>query len=160
MKRSNAIWVSWEWHRRTVSLTKKMNIPLYVCTSKMPGLLKRFCMIVRTITIIMSRRPRILFVQNPSAFLTILAILLKPIFRYFLVVDAHNAGVYPFERGHEKFRKVFPFMHRWADKTVVTNHYLAEIVRQNGGNPAILPDLLPYLGKVENTGLQGFHHSV
>lgn len=139
----NSVWIAWEKHRRTDSLVSKMNIPLYVCTSKMPRALKHTYSMVKTILFIIQNRPRILFVQNPSAFLTLLAIVLKPIFKYFLVVDAHNAGVYPFETGHEKYQKIFPFMHRHADRTIVTNEFLADIIMGNGGNPIVLPDLLP-----------------
>ena len=70
-----------------------MNIPLFICASGLPGPIKRLHLIAKTIVILLAKRPQILVVQNPSAFLTILAIILKPLLRYFLVVDAHNAGV-------------------------------------------------------------------
>lgn len=146
MLRKNTIWIAWERHRRTDSLARKLSVPLYVCVSRVPRILKHPYFVIKTILIILRNRPRILFVQNPSAFLTLMAILLKPIFKYFLVVDAHNAGVYPFEAGHEKYRKVFPFMHRYADRTIVTNSILADIITGNGGHPVILPDPLPFLG--------------
>jgi len=90
-------------------------------------------------------------VQNPSAFLTIEAILLKSFFRYILVVDAHNAGVYPFEKHQDKFAKIFPFMHRYADLTVVTNSALSALIEKNGGHPFILPDPLPEFGSTPKT---------
>lgn len=101
--------------------------------------------IIRTIMLLLNQRPKILFVQNPSAFLTLLAIFLKPFFRYKLVVDAHNAGVYPSEPTYEKYRSFFTFMHRHADLTIVTNNILAVTIEKNGGVAAILPDPLPDL---------------
>jgi len=89
-------------------------------------------------------------VQNPSAVLTLLAIILRPIFRYKLIVDAHNAGVYPFEEGFEKFRFLFPLFHRNSDLTIVTNSKLFEVIKKNKGRPYILPDPLPAISRVES----------
>ncbi len=93
----------------------------------------------------MKKKPDFLFVQNPSAILTLLAIFLNPFFRYKLIVDAHNAGVYPFDPEHEKFGFLFSFMHRNAAITIVTNSFLADIVEHNGGKATILPDPLPQM---------------
>ncbi len=96
-------------------------------------------------------RPRILLVQNPSWVLTFLAIILKPVFQYCLVVDAHNAGVLPSHRGHEHIGFMLPFFHRNADLTIVTNESCAQIVQRHGGRTEIVPDPLPELhpGKSE-----------
>jgi glycosyltransferase involved in cell wall biosynthesis len=120
-----------------------MGIPLIILNSEFNRVIKIPYLSILTLIVLLKHRPKILIVQNPSAFLTMLSIGLKQILRYYLIVDAHNAGVYPFEEKHKKYRVIFPLFHRWADKTIVTNELLSSIVLSNGGRPIILPDKLP-----------------
>jgi len=145
----NAIWVSWQRHRRTETLTSKMGIPFYAFSSGSSRFIKHPFFILRTLWLLMRKRPRILFVQNPSALLTLFAICLKPFLGYRLVVDAHNSGVYPCEKSLEKFKWAFPLFHRYADLTIVTNEDLIQIVRQHGGRAVILADSLPAFQAVD-----------
>ncbi len=146
----NAIWVAWQSHRRTETLTSKMSIPLYIFSSEYPRFIKHPVLAIRTIWLLFRVRPRIFFVQNPSAFLTVLAILLKPIMGYCLIVDAHNAGVYPCEKDMEKFKRIFPVFHRYADVTIVTNDALAKIVNDNAGRAVVLPDAIPEFPSIDS----------
>jgi glycosyltransferase involved in cell wall biosynthesis len=83
------------------------------------------------------------FVQNPSLALTTLAALCRPLFRYCLVVDAHNEGVRPFDRPYAIVRWLTRRLLKAADVTIVTNDALADDVRATGGYPVTLPDSLP-----------------
>lgn len=143
MPRTDALWISWQRHRRTDGLVRELGVPLRTLHSASSRWLKHPTFLLRTLGILLDARPRVLFVQNPSWFLTLEAILLKPLLRYTLVVDAHNGGVYPFFRWMERFRWVFPLMLRGADLTIVTNEDLAAVVRAQGGEPWVLPDALP-----------------
>jgi len=145
----NAIWISWQRHRRTETLTSKMGIPLYAFSSGSSRFVKHPFFILRTLWLLIRKRPRILFVQNPSALLTLFAICLKPFLGYRLVVDAHNSGVYPFEKNLEKYKWAFPIFHRYADLTIVTNEDLTRIVSQNGGRVVVLADPLPNFQTVD-----------
>lgn len=145
------IWISWERHRRTENLVRAMDIDASIYDLQLPRWRKHPALILRTTMLLARRRPEVLIVQNPSWVLTTLAIFLKKLLGYRLIVDAHNAGVYPFEAAHEKFRSVFPFFHRHADLTVVTNSDCATIVERNGGCPFILPDILPEFKEVLGT---------
>lgn len=138
-----SLWLSWERHRRSQNLAAKLGTHLYEFQSNAPRFIKHPIFAFRTLIILVTKRPQLLFVQNPSVVLTLLSIFLKPLFKYKLIVDAHNAGVYPFEGGQEKFAAIFPFLHRHADLTIVTNGVLADIVKENGGEVATLPDPLP-----------------
>ena len=143
VKREQVIWITWEHQRRSVTLSDKLGVPLYEFTSSRPRFIKHPLFVLKTLWLLFLKRPITLIVQNPSAFLTILVIILKPLFRYFLIVDAHNAGIYPFEPAHQKYANIFPFMHRYTDLTILTNEILADIVYKGGGRAIILPDLLP-----------------
>lgn len=138
-----ALWISWEKHRRSQSLAARLGVPLIEFESSKKRWLKHPLFVVKTLALLLRERPGLLFVQNPSVVLTLLAIFCKPFFQYRLIVDAHNAGIYPFEKGHEKYSFLFPFMHNKADVTIVTNKLLADIVEKNNGTPVVLPDPLP-----------------
>ena len=84
------IWISWEAHRRTESMCHELGIPLFVNTVSLPGLLRYMKLSLWTVSVVARIRPRGVVTQNPSIVLTLLATLLRPIFRFYLVVDAHN----------------------------------------------------------------------
>lgn len=143
-----AIWISWEQHRRTRSIVAAMNIPMFEFHSHRGRWLRHPYFILRTIGTLLREHPNVLIVQNPSILLTMLAICLRPLLRYRLVVDAHNAGVYACDAAHKKYSAIYPFFHRHADLTVVTNSQLANIVACNGGRPFELIDPLPNFASV------------
>ncbi|HEY6527945.1 MAG TPA: glycosyltransferase [Cellvibrionaceae bacterium] len=88
-------------------------------------------------------RGKIVFAQNPSIVLCFLCVLLRPILRYRLVVDAHNAGVYPQEGKTFFMQKLADFIIRNTPFTIVTNSGIASAVALKGGRPLIVPDPLP-----------------
>src|SRR5690606_4106854 len=90
-----ALWVSWNAHRRTTGLCAAWDVPLHLIRSKQGGF-RWIGQTVETLKLLRRHRPAILFVQNPSLALTVLAFLARWIFHYCLVVDAHNEGVRPF----------------------------------------------------------------
>ncbi len=150
-RKPKVIWISWEQHRRTRSIVAAMGIPLFEFRSHLGRWLRHPRFFLRTINTLLRERPDVLIVQNPSVFLTLVAICLRPLFRYRLVVDAHNAGVYACETAHEKYSAIYPFMHRHADLTVVTNSVLADIVMRNGGRPIVLIDPLPDFAEINES---------
>lgn len=134
------IWVSWERHRRTVELSQVFGTRLFMLESDLPRLFRHPYFIVVTIRLIRRHKPRIVFVQNPSVILTVLVCVLKRLYGYHLVVDAHNAGI---EAPHAWLDPLYTFMQRCADVTVVSNEGLAVGVAQCGGSPYVLPDKVP-----------------
>jgi glycosyltransferase involved in cell wall biosynthesis len=65
-----------------------------------------------------------------------------------IVVDAHNAGVFPFEGKNWWANKIAEYLFKKATFTLVTNQALAKYVNKRGGRALILPDPLP---EFENT---------
>jgi len=68
---------------------------------------------------------------------------LKPVFRFRLVVDAHNEGVRPYVRSGWLVRLLTEWVISHATVTIVTNDELASDVDALGGTPQVLPDALP-----------------
>jgi glycosyltransferase involved in cell wall biosynthesis len=99
----------------------------------------------KTLAVLFKERPGVIFVQNPSLVLTGFAILYGKAFRKSVVVDAHNAGVYPFNGTRNWANRLAALFFRQASITIVTNSSLAEYVKRRGGNPIVLPDPIPAL---------------
>jgi glycosyltransferase involved in cell wall biosynthesis len=137
------VWVAWERHRRATSLARLLDVPFCPLQSRQPRLLKHPLLAWRTIRLLLRERPSVLIVQNPSIVLALLALTLRPLFRYRLVVDAHNAAV---QVGVGPLRHLAPLyraVQRHADRIIVTNAPLADIVNDNGGRAIVLPDAVP-----------------
>lgn len=141
---NKVVWISWQYHRRTAELVKLLGIPWVKLEGR--GAVKYIHLPIKTFIKLYAIRPRVLIVQNPSMVLTILAIALKCIFKYKLIVDAHNIGVYFFPKGILNYNLIYKIVHSWTDVTIVSNAILAEKVAINGGYPLVLPDLIPDLG--------------
>lgn len=151
------LFITWERHQRTRSLCNKMDIKLFEVLSSKTGLRRYLDVIPRTIHIIRANKPRILFVQNPSLVLAILAVIFKYFFRYELIIDAHNEAIEPFIHNTFIVRALSKLIISLANKTIVTNNVLEQKVNDNKGEAIILPDFLPdinprgYLALPENT---------
>ena len=143
------IWISWSIHRRTTGLCDAWDIPLHVLRPGSPGPIRWIGLSWQTLHILRKTRPDVLFVQNPSLALTVLATIVRPVFGYRLVVDAHNEGVRPFDRPYAVVRRLTRFLLRSADFTIVTNEALAVDVGDAGGRALTLPDRLPSVPKIE-----------
>jgi glycosyltransferase involved in cell wall biosynthesis len=138
-------WLALTWfdHRRTTELCEGLGIELRSVTTRRRGFLRYLELTLRTLPILARARPKVLLVQNPSLILAVLTALVRPLFGYRLVVDAHNEAVEPYIN---RSRLVLGFT-RWvlrrADLTIVTNRYLAQTVVAAGGTPFVLPDRIP-----------------
>jgi glycosyltransferase involved in cell wall biosynthesis len=137
------MWITWNTHRRTTGLTTAWQIPLYVIASSRRPPLSWAIKSIETLRLLRRHRPGLLFVQNPSLALTILAVVARPFCGYRLVVDAHNEGVRPFDRRGCLVRRITLGLMGTADVTIVTNRALAGDVRSAGGVPIVLSDRLP-----------------
>jgi glycosyltransferase involved in cell wall biosynthesis len=142
-ERLQALWISWNTHRRTAGLCAAWGVPLRVVRSERSGLRRWIEQAVATIGLLQRRRPQILFVQSPSLALSLLALLVRRAFAFYLVVDAHNEGVRPFDRPGRVIGWLTRRILKGADVTIVTNAALAEDVRAAGGRPLVLMDSLP-----------------
>lgn len=143
VRRDSALWLTWNEHRRSSGLCDAWGVPLLVVRSSRSGALRWVDRAAKTFTLLRRVRPQILFVQNPSLALTALATSLRPLFRYYLVVDAHNEGVRPFARRGRLVRWLTRQLLRSADTTLVTNSALLKDVAAAGGRALVLPDRLP-----------------
>lgn len=151
------LWITWYPHRRTSGLCAAWNVPLCVITSQRKGAAKRVDEAWQTLKLLWRHKPQVLFVQNPSFGCTALAVLVRPLFGFFLVVDAHNEGVRPHYIHPGAFDRWLTrrFLLPKPDVTIVTNEALARDVVAAGGRPLVLPDCLPALPALQPVARSG-----
>ncbi|HEY5997805.1 MAG TPA: glycosyltransferase [bacterium] len=147
---SRWIWITWERQRRSVEMARALGCKLYVFDYS--GSFRYVRCIFSTLFACLRDRPKILFVQNPSMVLAVFAACMRPLGRFALVVDRHSSfrvgKQYVCARDRNRvLRRLVEacnsYSIRRADITIVTNAFLADVVKRYGGVPFILPDKLP-----------------
>lgn len=156
------VWIAWETQRRSIELAKRFGCELFVIESK--GILRYPKCIIRTLSVLRSTKPNIVFVQNPSMILATVACIYRSFKNIHLVVDRHTT--FRLNKKNRITPRVFLFklLHRFtvrhADVTIVTNHFLAHLVKQLKGRPFVLPDMIPKLVQTGTLPLKGKHNIV
>jgi glycosyltransferase involved in cell wall biosynthesis len=137
--------LTWMDQRRTQELCACLDLELVVLKTRWRGALRYLSLGARTVSLLVRRRARVLLVQNPSLILAALAVVLRPLLRYRLIVDAHNEAVEPYVNRQRWVRSLSRWVIRKADLTIVSNRQLAALVDRWGGRSFALPDPIPVL---------------
>jgi glycosyltransferase involved in cell wall biosynthesis len=139
------LWLTWETQRRNRTLSQALNAELIEMDYKLKPWHRYPKAIANTLKTLLKRRPELVFVQNPSLVLALLGIWYGRISGTPVIVDAHNAGVQPFEGQRPWTNWLARHVMRQARMTIVTNRALAAYVDGVGGRSFVLPDPLPAL---------------
>ncbi|MDB6063072.1 MAG: hypothetical protein JWM78_3175 [Verrucomicrobiaceae bacterium] len=137
-----ALWLTWEKQVRNRNLSLRLNAELVEIIEPGNRATRYVKSTVKSVALLRRWYKKTVFVQNPSIVLALIAVLLKRIIRYTVVVDAHNAGIYP-NKAKFILAPLANFIIRFADFVIVTNDALADRVSSVGGRPLVLPDPLP-----------------
>ena len=127
----------------------RLRCDLFILKHK--GRLRYLRSIFDTFTIVKRKRPKFLFVQNPSLLLACFAVcVLKPLFNAPVIVDRHsNFFLCSKTNRITLLELIFRFLSfisiRFANITIVTNNDLAHAIRISGGHPFVLTDKIPCL---------------
>jgi hypothetical protein len=135
-------WISWENHRRSKEICDYLGIENKVFASARSRWLRHPVAITKTVAYLFRVRPQTLIVQCPSVFLALLACILKPLFAYTLIVDAHSDALTPDKPILQRFFFLYKWIHRTASVVVVTNEGVVPVVQKSGGRAFVLPDRL------------------
>jgi glycosyltransferase involved in cell wall biosynthesis len=117
-----------------------LDVPIHEIDLGGPRAWRYLRSVVRTVGLLASRRPAVVYAPNPSLVLTLMLIVLRPLFGYRHVSDSHYAGTVA---SSSLKQWVLRFCHRSADLVVVTNDDHAELIEKAGGRPFICEDPLP-----------------
>lgn len=137
------VWLSWLDHQRTRGIAAAFGHEVKVWEYQSAGLARHISLGWRTALWLARERPDAVIVQCPSIILALLALALRPILGFRVIVDAHNEVVQNFNFPNSR---IMGFAYRVAlqraNLVIVTNPSLAKQVRIKGGRPAILPDAI------------------
>lgn len=137
------VWITWEKQRRNQGISSALGWELYDIVYNDCRVIRYLKSFVKTLSILKAEKPAFVAAQNPSIVLALMVVLLKFVFGYTCIIDAHNAGLFPFEGRSKVLNFAARLIQRLSDWTIVTNSVLAEIVNKNG-KAIVLPDKIPY----------------
>lgn len=146
-------WISWEDHQRTRGICDYLSIHPDIVNCHEKSIKRYLILLTKTYFILKGSQIRVLIVQNPSLVLTVFVFFLRYFFKYKLIVDAHNEAVQPYIHDNFLIRSISYFLLKHADLTIVTNNYLAEFVKEKGGNYFVLPDKIPVVECIKSITL-------
>jgi glycosyltransferase involved in cell wall biosynthesis len=139
------LFIAWETQRRSGELARQLRCEFHVLDERAWQRYPRS--IWATLNLLRQSNPDVLIVQNPSMVLAAVACVVKVLTGLPVVVDRHTTFLldrrYPNTPAMLVFRLLHKFTIRLADITIVTNEFLAGLVRDAGGRPVVLPDRLP-----------------
>jgi hypothetical protein len=107
------------------------------------GLARYLELVARSFRVLWKLRGSTIVVQSPSIVLAGLAVILAPLLRLRVALDAHNEAVQPFTHDLPITRWLVHLAITRAHLVIVTNEELAAIVNSSGGRPFVLPDAIP-----------------
>lgn len=142
----DVLWITWEEHARTRNIASYLGVTLREIVTRKKGLTRYLVALARTFSSLVAVRPKVVMVQNPSMILTGFVLVLRPLLRYRVVVDAHNEAVEPYVHDDRFSLWLANRYLRYADLTIVTNPMMAKVVSMAGGRAVILPDRIPDYG--------------
>jgi len=140
------VWITWETQRRNREICSSLGWKLYEMDMDGSRMVRYARLLPATIRVLARDRPAVVAVQNPSIVLAWLAVLLRRVLRFRLIVDAHSSGIHPLGDRSRFLRAVSRRIQRSADLTLVTTGNLKRIVEENRGRAFVLPDKLPEPG--------------
>lgn len=143
---SDRIWIAWEDQRRNRELSKAVSAKLFefkeIAEIKNP-LWRYLNGIIITLKTLLREKPRIVFGMNPSLILSLFLVCIKKLLFFKVIIDAHNAGLFPAEGNSKLLMGVSRFIQRHADVVVVTNEGLHQHIIENRGRGFVLQDKFP-----------------
>jgi len=149
-----AIWVTWENQIRNRSMTTALSIPLYIINYKTSRIIRYILCIVKTFLLLIKEKPKVVFAQNPSVILNLFLLILRPIFQFKILSDAHFGGVEAYN-GSRIFQKILDYNNRCMDAVIVTNMEHARHIERVGGKAFVCEDPLPDLSRFYKPNMDG-----
>ena len=147
------IWITWERQRRSIELSKELKcdyFELAQSSSEISFLPLRYLYLsAKTLNILLTRRPNVIFAQNPSIILASFLCFLRTLFKYKLIIDRHSNFKLNNLRNKKLKWRLFHFFSKYSVKncefTIVTNAHLKNLIDLWGGKGHVLQDKLPQI---------------
>ncbi len=137
------VWITWEQQRRNQSMAEAFEAELIVVDVAASRAVRYVICTVRTLRAIVSKKPSIVFVQNPSFVLVVVAATVCSITGIPFVIDAHNSAIFPLDGRSRFLNWATKKLNRAATLVIVSNDRLKLAETSVGANVVSLPDPLP-----------------
>ena len=151
IKKKKRIWIAWETQRRTKELAEHLKCRLFIIEYN--GIMRFPLSIIKSIKILIAENPDKIFVQNPSMILALIGCIYKKIYKKYLIVDRHSNFMITKKYWNPFYILMFKSLNgltiKNADLTIVTNSFIANLVKNKGGNAFILQDKIPQMQKTQ-----------
>ena len=123
-------------------MARELDIPLFEIVRSGTRLVRYLKCSGETLRVLLSERPLVVCVPNPSVVLNVMLLALRWILDFRLISDAHYGGIVAVN-GSRWLQWTLEVINRRADLVIVTNEAHAETVNDLGGHSFICPDPLP-----------------
>ncbi|QJR81988.1 hypothetical protein CA267_015115 [Alteromonas pelagimontana] len=150
---SKSAWITWERQPRNRSMADLFNAKYFEFSNNGNGIKRYLLCLKDTYFIFNSKSYSLIFVQNPSIILCFISVILSKIFTTKLVIDAHNAGVYPNEGKSKFLLAINNWILKRADLVLVTNRLLVDHLNKFDIKSEFIPDPLPSFPQINTEEL-------
>ncbi len=147
MLMSKRIWITWEIQRRNRSMSSSLNAELHEITSPGPRWKRYYKQIFRTIKTLHDSKANLVFAQNPSLLLSLLVVLYGKVTNKTVVLDIHNAGIFPLEGKNRALNQIAKQVNSLSTKAIVSNSALIPFINKNRKDVFAIPDPIPDINK-------------
>jgi len=138
------LWIDWGRHMRTHSMVRQLGAELVEVRPGGGRLIRYARSLLQTFRAIHDRHPEVVIATNPSIVLGYALLVLRPLYGFKLVSDAHYVGVQTI--GKQPLMQWLLDRHNCAvDLVIVTNEGHAKYLEDMGARAFICPDPLPAL---------------
>ena len=137
------LWVTWNTQRRNKTLSKEVGAEMVEFKTNATNFIRYPYLSVKTISLVLKKKPVVLFAQNPSLVLAALVAILGKIIKIVVVIDAHNAGIFPLEGKSAVLNKLALMVNSLADIVIVSNENLKNYLVGYGVVSVAIPDPIP-----------------
>jgi len=139
------LWIAWNTQRRNETLSEKLGAEFVEFKSTATNVIRYPFLSFSTLLLILSKKPKILFAQNPSLVLAALVSFVGKVSNVRIVIDAHNAGIFPLEGRVNVINKLALIVNRQADVVIVSNENLKKYLEDRGAVSVAVPDPIPLI---------------
>ena len=102
---------------------------------------------MNTIKVLTRCKASLVFVQHPSLLLSAIVVFYGKISNKTVVIDAHNAGIFPLEGQCRILNQIVKQINSLSSKVIVTNNALKPFIKKDEDDIFVIPDPIPVITK-------------
>lgn len=149
---TTALFLTWESHARSRSLARELNVEVFEILYSGNRIFRYCRSLAKTFGVIKRKRPKVVIHQNPSIVLALNLLILRFVYGYKLIMDAHNSAIFPLEGRFRLLNWIAIRVVRSVDFVIVTNLDLYKYVVLHNPKCFVLSDPLPDYSAYRKSG--------